>query len=86
MRTIVVTGGGTGIGRAIADAFAADGEKVVIIGRRAALLERAAAETGAAWLTCDVSDPGAVMDFTNWLLREIGPTVDVIVNNAGGTG
>jgi 3-oxoacyl-[acyl-carrier protein] reductase len=47
-RIAVVTGGGTGIGRAVAAALAGQGDEVVILGRRAGLLERAAAELGSA--------------------------------------
>ena len=46
-RSVVVTGGGTGIGRAIAAAFAGQGDQVTITGRRAAPLN--AASLGAAW-------------------------------------
>ena len=48
-RTAVVTGGGTGIGRAIARLLAADGWGVAVLGRRRAPLEEVAAETGARW-------------------------------------
>ncbi|PYE20835.1 short subunit dehydrogenase [Williamsia limnetica] len=50
-KKIVITGGGTGIGRAIAVRFAAAGDQVVITGRRAAVLENAAQEigTGVPW-------------------------------------
>lgn len=90
-RLVVVTGGGTGIGRAIAGAFAADGEQVVIVGRREAVLAEAAGQLQVeapggrvVWHRCDVSDPGEVGAFRDWLTNEIGSTVDVIVNNAGG--
>jgi 3-oxoacyl-[acyl-carrier protein] reductase len=81
MRTVVVTGGGTGIGRAIAAQFAANGDDVVITGRRARVLETAARELEGSvrGLVVDGVDPvgtAAVAD-------EIGP-VDVLVNNAGG--
>ena len=48
MATAVVSGGGTGIGKAIAAALAADGFDVVIVGRRADVLDGAAAEINAA--------------------------------------
>jgi 3-oxoacyl-[acyl-carrier protein] reductase len=92
-RVVIVTGGGTGIGRAIAADFAEQGERVVIMGRRGETLERTAAELQAAssggqvlWHACDVADPYAVEAFRTWLLREVSGRVDVLVNNAGGTG
>jgi 3-oxoacyl-[acyl-carrier protein] reductase len=91
-RTVVVTGGGTGMGKAIAAAFAGDGDQVVIVGRRAEALRSAAEDiqsrTSAPlrWRACDVSDPARVDDFVAWLMAEVGDTVDVLVNNAGGTG
>lgn len=92
-RVVVVTGGGTGIGRAIATAFAADGERVVLLGRRGDVLARAAGQIQAdapdaavLWHHCDVSAPDEVEGFRQWLLGEVGPTVDVLVNNAGGVG
>ena len=47
MRQVIVTGGGTGIGRAVAAAFAGAGDQAVITGRRAAVLKETAAEIGA---------------------------------------
>jgi NAD(P)-dependent dehydrogenase (short-subunit alcohol dehydrogenase family) len=79
-RTVVVTGGGKGIGRAVTLAFAAAGERVLAIGRDRAALEETAAEGGAAVQvkTCDVTDEAAVAG----LFEEAG-VVDVLVNNAG---
>lgn len=92
-RVVVVTGGGTGIGRAIAGAFARDGERVVLLGRRADVLARAAEQLqteapDAAVLChrCDVGAPDEVEGFQQWLMGEVGSTVDVLVNCAGGTG
>lgn len=91
-KLIVVTGGGTGIGRAIAQRFAGDGAKVVIVGRRDKVLRRAAAEirpsAGGVIVArrCDVSSAAEVRAFVDWLRVELGETVDVLVNNAGGTG
>lgn len=92
-RVVVVTGGGTGIGRAIAGAFATDGERVVLLGRRedvlsrtAQLLQVEAPHAAVLWRRCDVSAPDEVEGFRQWLVAEAGPAVDVLVNNAGGTG
>src|SRR5438105_3316532 len=87
-RTVVISGGGTGMGKAIAGAFASDRESVVILGRRKDVLQRAATELGGAVVPrqCDVTDPAQVEAFVEWLHNEVSPTVDVLVNNAGGTG
>ncbi|GEM30091.1 3-oxoacyl-ACP reductase [Nocardia neocaledoniensis NBRC 108232] len=81
MRTVVVTGGGTGIGREIAAGFASDGCDVVITGRRGDVLERAAKEIEGAVraITLDGTDP----EQTAAVARAVG-AVDVLVNNAGG--
>ncbi len=80
MRQIVVTGGGTGIGRAVAAAFVAAGDQVVITGRRAALLDATAAEIGARGVAFDASDPAQI----EVALPTLPDRVDVLVNNAGG--
>lgn len=82
-RTTVVTGGGTGIGKAVAARFAADGDRVVIIGRRADRLEKAAQEIGGTALPADLSDPAEVERVRAGLTERFG-TIDVLVNNAGG--
>lgn len=76
----MVTGGGTGIGRAVAERFRADGDEVVITGRRREVLEKAAAELGARAVVCDGTDPEQVRR----LVRELPGEVHVLVNNAGG--
>ncbi|MDH6127805.1 SDR family oxidoreductase [Kitasatospora sp. GP82] len=80
-RNVVVTGGGTGIGYEVARRFADAGEQVVIVGRRRAVLERAALDLGAnvTPLVCDLADPDAVEASLAGLPEEI----DVLVNNAG---
>ncbi|MDX2968088.1 SDR family NAD(P)-dependent oxidoreductase [Kribbella solani] len=80
MRTIVVTGGATGIGRATAEQFRADGDEVVITGRRADVLAKAAAELGVRGVVCDATDPAQIEQ----LLAELPERIDVLVNNAGG--
>jgi 3-oxoacyl-[acyl-carrier protein] reductase len=83
-RRAVVSGGATGIGRAVAQAFAAAGDQVVLLGRRAELLERTAAELGApaSWHAADLTLPGEVAAAAAEIGR--GGQVDVVVNNAGG--
>jgi 3-oxoacyl-[acyl-carrier protein] reductase len=85
-RLSIVTGGGTGIGLAVAAALAGRGDQVVILGRRAEVLERTAAELGVRWRVADVSRREDVEAAVAWVVAEVGPTVDVLVNNAGGTG
>ncbi|PYC73042.1 3-oxoacyl-ACP reductase [Streptomyces tateyamensis] len=82
MRQIIVTGGGTGLGRAIAAAFAEQGEQVVITGRRKDVLAEAAAELGpnVRAVAFDAADPAQV----EAALAELPERVDVLVNNAGG--
>jgi 3-oxoacyl-[acyl-carrier protein] reductase len=79
-RSVVVTGGGTGIGRAIAAAFAGQGDQVTVTGRRAAPLKETAASLGVAWVAFDASDPAAV----SAALDQLPQAVAVLVNNAGG--
>ncbi|MEU8276237.1 SDR family NAD(P)-dependent oxidoreductase [Microbispora bryophytorum] len=82
-RTVVVSGGGTGIGRAVAARFAADGDRVAIIGRRADVLEVTAKEIGATALAADLSEPAEVERVRADLAERFG-AIDVLVNNAGG--
>ncbi|MFI6283376.1 SDR family NAD(P)-dependent oxidoreductase [Streptomyces sp. NPDC051018] len=79
-RTILITGGGTGIGRAVARHFAGYGEAVIVTGRRTGPLDEVAAETGARALVCDHTDPAALTA----LLSALPERIDVLVNNAGG--
>jgi NAD(P)-dependent dehydrogenase (short-subunit alcohol dehydrogenase family) len=83
-RVAVVTGAGSGIGRAVSVALAADGFSVVLAGRRAAPLEETAAEVGggAVAVPCDVSDPAAVTALFA-VVRERFGRLDLLVNNAG---
>jgi 3-oxoacyl-[acyl-carrier protein] reductase len=82
MRQVVVTGGGTGIGRAIAAAFAKEGNGVVITGRRPEPLAAAVAAIGGALTAVpfDAADPAQV----ERALPDLPATVDILVNAAGG--
>lgn len=80
MRDVVVTGGGTGIGYAIAAEFAAAGERVTITGRRDGVLAEAADRLGVRPVAFDAADPAAVQA----ALPSLPDRVDVLVNNAGG--
>lgn len=78
----LVTGGGTGLGHAIAACLAQSGAEVVIAGRRADVLERAAAEIGQGCQTAtlDLADTDSLKTFED----RLGP-IDILVNNAGNT-
>ncbi|MDH6123518.1 SDR family oxidoreductase [Kitasatospora sp. GP82] len=87
-RLAVVSGGGTGIGKAVARRLAADGCRVVVLGRRAETLEQARKEIDEAVgraavipVAADLSDAGQVARAAAELAG-LGP-VDVLVNNAG---
>ena len=86
-KVAVITGGGSGIGLAMARIFAASGYSVVITGRDAKRLQKAATTISAdkkqvTGIPCDVRDPASVEK----LFREVSkqhPTIDVLINNAG---
>jgi meso-butanediol dehydrogenase / (S,S)-butanediol dehydrogenase / diacetyl reductase len=82
-KTIVITGAGVGLGRALARRFAADGEQVVLLGRTLAKVEAAAAEIGerAMAIGCDVRSSSSVAAaFAAIATRH--PKIDVLINNA----
>jgi len=80
----LVTGAGTGIGRASACALARSGFTVVLVGRRREPLERARAEAGgeAVALTCDIRDPDSVSALFAEIDARFG-RLDLLFNNAG---
>jgi NAD(P)-dependent dehydrogenase (short-subunit alcohol dehydrogenase family) len=81
-RHALVTGGGTGIGAAVAEALAAEGAKLTLVGRRRAPLEEVAGTLGAAVAVADVTDRMQV-DRAFAAAREANGPVDILVNNAG---
>jgi NAD(P)-dependent dehydrogenase (short-subunit alcohol dehydrogenase family) len=82
-KVVIVTGGGSGIGRATALAFASLGAKVIITGRRAGPLRAVAAgHPTIAGLTADVSLPDDARRTVDETLNSWG-RVDILVNNAG---
>lgn len=82
-KTIVITGAATGLGRTLARRFAADGEAVVLMGRRLDKLQAVAAELGAnAYaVQCDVGSPDSVRAAFA-AVKEICGGLDVLINNA----
>lgn len=82
-KTIVITGAGEGLGKALARRFAADGERVVLLGRTLAKLEAAAAEFGGTCLAvqCDIGDADSVRAAFA-AIRTVHERVDVLINNA----
>jgi NAD(P)-dependent dehydrogenase (short-subunit alcohol dehydrogenase family) len=83
-RVALVTGAGSGIGRAVAIAMAAAGYQVAVAGRRAALLEETAAAAGGKTLVVptDVTDAAAVAAMVSRTVASFG-RLDVLFNNAG---
>jgi len=81
--TVLVTGGASGIGLALAERFLASGSDVVITGRREQKLREAKATHPRFRIkVADVADPAQRRDLFAWTVREL-PTLDVLVNNAG---
>ncbi len=80
--SIIITGGGSGIGRQTARRFIAEGWQVGLIGRRAEALEETAAGNDALILPCDVGDPAAVEAAFAEAHAAWG-RLDVLFNNAG---
>lgn len=81
--TILITGGGSGIGKAMAEALHGRGARVIIAGRRREALEAvAAAHPGMAFETLDVADAADVKAFAARVVAA-HPELNVVINNAG---
>ena len=82
-RTVVITGASDGVGAAAARALAAGGDRVVVVGRTPAKVERVASETGADGMVADFTRLSDVRRLAAELL-ERHERIDVLANNAGG--
>ena len=83
MRTVLVTGGGGGIGAALSSGFAAAGDRVIVLDRVAAAAEAVASAlrangNQAESVVCDLTDEAQVLD----MLQDLGGRLDVLINNA----
>lgn len=81
--TILITGGGSGIGRALAEKFHANGNKVIITGRNQSKLDEATSSNpGMESLVLDISDLDAILSFAKILKQNYADT-NVVIHNAG---
>ncbi|MCL4744431.1 MAG: SDR family oxidoreductase [Burkholderiaceae bacterium] len=84
-KTVLVTGGGSGIGKSIATAFARAGARVVVAGRGREKIETVAREIGGRAVVADVASEHSVKALFDGIAQAEGG-LDVLINNAGVTG
>jgi uncharacterized oxidoreductase len=81
--TILITGGGSGIGRGLAEALQAEGNQVIIAGRRKSVLDgTTAANPGMKSLTLNIEDAASIREFAEQITKEY-PALNVVIHNAG---
>jgi len=81
--TILITGGGTGIGRGLAESFHKLGNQVIIAGRRKQALDATtSANPGMKSVTLDIEDPAEIRSFAAKITSDY-PALNVLINNAG---
>ncbi len=81
--TILITGGGSGIGRGLAEALHKLGNKVIIAGRRKDVLDQTTGENpGMSSISLDLDDPAAILAFAKQVVAE-HPALNVLINNSG---
>ncbi|WP_029040535.1 SDR family NAD(P)-dependent oxidoreductase [Cucumibacter marinus] len=84
-KTAIITGGGTGIGAAVAKKIAEAGGNVVLVGRRIEPLEAVAKDVGGLAIAADAADKDAMKGVLDQVIAKYGQ-LDVLVANAGGGG
>ncbi|MBQ9094134.1 MAG: SDR family oxidoreductase [Prevotella sp.] len=82
-KKIIVTGGGKGLGYAMAKRFAEEGAKVLITGRNESILEESAAKITCAYLRLDMQDTESFSSFMKEADKLLGGNINCLVNNAG---